>query len=124
MLFLIGALVILLSVGILLIPFLQRDRRRATLPRDTSQEALLRREAIYQEINTLQLEYELGHINEADFQARLHDYRLQAAAALKEEVEQSEAAQALAAALEEEVKALRQANPAKDAASSSTGSPP
>ena len=83
---LVGALLAVLAIGVVLYPFWRRR-----FPRPSS---AVRgpagdldgddRTVIYEEIRTLQLEYQLGAIDEPDYQTRLRSSRLRAAAALRD----------------------------------------
>ena len=103
---LIGILLAILTIGVILYPFLKarfRPQTNRTLgPPD--QRARGDREAIYEDIRTLQLEYELGGVEERDYHERLRASRLQAAAALHAQ-EQKELE--LDRMLEEEILLLR-----------------
>ena len=87
MAFLIGGLLAILVIGVALYPFLKPLSRPATSSALDSAARVGRggREAIYEEIKTLQLEYELGSIEEGEYQERLRVYRLEAAAALRDQ---------------------------------------
>ena len=84
---LIGTLLAILAVAVLLYPFLRvRFRSRASLGDGTFPAAGVgAREAIYDEIRALQLDHELGSIDEQEYEERLHGYRLEAAAVLRDE---------------------------------------
>ena len=84
---LIGVLLAMLAVVVLLYPFLRvRFRSRASQGDGTSALAGLgAREGIYDEIRALRLDHELGSIDEQEYKERLHGYRLQAAAVLRDE---------------------------------------
>ena len=105
---LIGALLAILAVAVLLYPFLKvRFRSRASQGDDTSAQAAVgasararARDGIYDEIRALQLDRELGRIDEQEYKERLHDYRLQAAAVLHDEEQ-------LNSVLEDEIWAAR-----------------
>jgi hypothetical protein len=83
---LIGAALAVLSIAILVYPFL-KARIRAQ-PEDSPGGAdgdTPGLEAIYQEISTLRLEYQLGKVSEDVYRELLRGYRLQAAVALREQ---------------------------------------
>jgi hypothetical protein len=88
---LIGALLALLVVGVVLYPFVKRRFGVASpsggRPGDTAGPAAwrLRREEIYESIRGLQLEYEIGGVEETDYRERLRAYRVQAAAVVREQ---------------------------------------
>jgi hypothetical protein len=90
---LIGATLAVVSILILVYPFL-KARIRAQ-PGDSPGGAPIPiggLEAIYQEISTLRLEYQLGKVPENVYQELLRDYRLQAAVALRQQAQAGESA--------------------------------
>ena len=109
---LIGALLGILAIGVVLYPFIGvrfRSQSPSTqnAPGPASGKGLQHpggREAIYENIRTLQLEYELGSIEEVEYSERLRDYRLQAAANLRD---QEQLEREIDRSLEEEILALR-----------------
>ena len=108
---LISVLVGILSIALLLYPFIKRrfahSARSSEIPQ--GQLGLDGRQAIYDDIKALQLDHELGSIDEKDYQQQLRAYRMDAAASLKDqhqiqvEIEQT---------LEEEI--LKAREPADD----------
>ncbi len=89
---LIGVLLAILIIAVVLYPFLVRLRMKpAADSRDHLGDG--RPEPIYEEIKTLQLEYELGAVEEEEYRKRLHVYRLRAAAALRDREEQEKASE-------------------------------
>lgn len=84
---LIGVLVGILSIALLLYPFVKRRFLRIAPPSQISQEqhGLDGRQTIYDDIKALQLDYDLGSIAEQEYQEQLRAYRIQAAAALKDQ---------------------------------------
>jgi hypothetical protein len=107
---LIGALLALLVVGVVLYPFVKRRFGVASpsggRPGDTAGPAAwrLRREEIYESIRGLQLEYEIGGVEETDYRERLRAYRVQAAAVVRE---QELAEREVERLVERDVRALR-----------------
>lgn len=90
---LIGATLAVVSILILVYPFL-KARIRAQ-PKDSPGGASWNApelEAIYQEISTLRLEYQLGKVPENVYQELLRGYRLQAAVALRQQAQAGESA--------------------------------
>ena len=80
---LIGALLGILVIVIVLYPFLRgRVRPGPPIASDAGPGS---REPIYEDIKVLQLEYELGSIDEEEYGQRLRTYRLQAAASMRDE---------------------------------------
>ena len=73
------------------------------------------RESLYEEIRTLQLERDLGRVDEAEYLERFHTLRLQAAATLRDEEGRGND---LDRALEEEVARARSGGGELDAGSS------
>ena len=57
-------------------------------------------DAIYDSIDTLELEYQLGNLPEGQYREQLQAYRLEAAAAIKTQLEQGEASPELLVELE------------------------
>ena len=134
----IGTILVLLSLGVAVYPFVRRrlgmdkaDRAAegGTDGAETESESgpdTASLADIYAAIRTLQLERELGRIPEGLYQEQLNDYRLQAALALRRQEQEQQAAAGPAgrdadAALESEIQAARAglrraANAAGDAA--------
>jgi len=84
---LVGALLAVLAIGVVLYPFWKR-RFRHPSPAVQGSAGHLEgddRTDIYDEIRTLQLEYQLGVIDEADYQEKLQSSRLTAAVALRDQ---------------------------------------
>ena len=85
---LIGVLLAILVIAVVIYPFVKaRFQPRSPLavaPPDRVDPG--GREAIYEEIRTLQLEYEMGSIDESEYEEQLRAYRLQAAATLRDQV--------------------------------------
>ena len=88
----ISVLITLLAVGVVIYPFV-----KARLHPSDSRNGLSRndetgvgaddyesREVIYEDIRTLQLDHDLGIIEEAEYRERMRAYRLQAAATLRD----------------------------------------
>ena len=80
---LIVAILTLVSVGFVLLPFV-RSRPGARAPRGPSARLALvaRREALYREMEALRLERELGSVEEEEYERRLREYRTEAAGTL------------------------------------------
>ena len=80
----IGALLALLSVAVIMLPFLKRwQGTRKTVLLNGFDETIREREAIYETVRTLRLDYEMGNVGEDEFKAQLQSYRLQAADVLR-----------------------------------------
>ena len=103
---LIGALLAVLVVVVVLYPFLRARFRLPTPPsRGSSTGAGMdRSEAVLEEIKTLQLEHELGAIDDGEYRERLTAYRLQVAVALRDRAQSGEN---LDLSLEEEIMEAR-----------------
>ena len=111
--FLIGGLLALFVVAAVLYPFFPgRVRTRTSSGLGVGRVRIGRpatagrrpNEHVYDDINTLRLEYELGQIEEEEYHQRLREYRLEAEASLKE---QDGLEQRLDQSLEEEILAAR-----------------
>ena len=109
---LMGILLAILSLAVIVAPFVRaRSRRRWFEPNQAREESLARRQSIYQEIKALQLDYQLGNIDEAGFQAALRAQRLEAASLLRVQQQwEEEGLKGLSHDLEEEIQAFRQSN--------------
>jgi hypothetical protein len=87
----IGAVLAILSIAVVVYPFLKSRQETRTDaapatgdPEGPELEAI---EAIYEAIRTLQLDHQLGKVPEGLYQEQLRAYRLQAAAVLKQQAE-------------------------------------
>jgi hypothetical protein len=102
----IGAVLAILSIAVVTYPFLKSRpwERGEAMPEPSDAEGP-DLEAIFEAIRTLQLDHQLGKVPEGLYQEQLRAYRLQAAAALKQQAE----AQAKDAdwALEQEIQVAR-----------------
>ena len=81
----------LLSIGVVVYPFWRRRAAPAAAPPEAVSPALAQSEAdlnaLYDAIRTLQLEHQLGNIPLGLYREQLQDYRLQAAAILRDQAE-------------------------------------
>ncbi|MCE2462365.1 MAG: hypothetical protein J4F46_00390 [Dehalococcoidia bacterium] len=100
---LIGVLLALLAIAVVIYPFV-RARFQPRPPMTVVSPDPGRLDTVYEEIRTLQLEYELGSIDEREYQEQLRDYRLQAAAILHE---QGRSRHEIDLLMEEEIMAAR-----------------
>lgn len=100
---LIGVLLALLVIAVVIYPFV-RSRFQPRPPMAVVSPDPGRLDTVYEEIRTLQLEYELGSIDEREYQEQLRDYRLQAAAILHE---QGRSRQEMDLLMEEEITVAR-----------------
>ena len=80
----IGVLLALLAIGVVVYPFV-RSRRSQKRFQSANAGMAQPEEAALDEIRTLQLERELGRLDEEEYQGRLRDYRVRAASLLREE---------------------------------------
>ena len=84
----IGAVLAVLSIAVIVYPFLKSHasgRQRVPLAGTDSDTPDL--DAIYEAIRTLQLEHQLGNIPQGLYREQLDSYRIQAALALKQQME-------------------------------------
>jgi rubrerythrin len=83
---LIIAVVTILTVGFVLLPFLRpRTGVRAELEPTTRDGLVATREALYREMEDLRLERELGSVDEEEYERRVGECRLQAAGTLRDQ---------------------------------------
>ena len=88
MVFLVAAVLVALSVGVVVYPFLAR--RLSSPPENSSDgtgQANVEVGDVMDAIRTLQLEYQLGKLPDELYQEQLRAYRLQAASILRRQVE-------------------------------------
>ncbi len=107
---LIGIILALLSLAIIMAPFIRsRSGRRGPRPSYTSEEVQTRRENIYEEIRALQLDYQLGNIEEEEYQELMRARRLEAAALIRQQEEEEGRGrlERLDQELEQEIRAVR-----------------
>ena len=79
----IGVLLALLAIVVVILPFI-RSGRRIGLFQAQGSVVDQAEEASFDDIRTLQLERELGRVDEEEYQARLRDYRVRTALLLRE----------------------------------------
>ena len=106
---LLGAVLAALALAVVVRPFLRRSAAAVDgAPTDQTQDIRSGREALYREMAALEMEHEMGQIDSEEYEERLQEHRLQAAALLQEqEAHESEAA-SLDRALEERIREARQ----------------
>ena len=106
---LIGAVLAVLALAVVAWPFLRRDASAADdAPPDQTQDTRSEREALYREMAALEMEHEMGQIDSEEYEERLQEHRLQAAALLQaQEAHEAEAA-SLDRALEERIREARE----------------
>ena len=105
---LVGAALAAFTIAVVAYPFL-RSRLRSVRSRPPTEARLATPELenIYDAVRTLQLEFQLGRVPENLYQEQLQSYRLQAAAALRQEM--TEQTGAMDRLLEQEVLVARAA---------------
>lgn len=103
-----GLVLALFSIFILVLPFIRGQRRgpQTSIP-EALEEGRQRREAIYEEIKALRLEYELGRIDEDEYKRQHRTLRLQAANLIRDEELAENDISRLQQTLEEEIIAFR-----------------
>ena len=82
----VGLLLVVFCIGVALYPFL-KARTSSSRP-DASlsvRELVERRQAIYADLETLELERGLRHVDETEYEERSRDYRLAAAATFRDQ---------------------------------------
>ncbi len=106
----IGAILALLSIAVAVYPFVSHRFFAARRPPPAAGQGSLaaRLDAVYDAINTLQLERELGNLPEGLYREQLDAYRFQAALLLRE-MDRSSAERGEDWALEEEIRLARTA---------------
>ncbi len=106
MILLVGLLLAAVALAVVLRPFL-RPGQRPSAPEagylDQMNETQQRREAVYSDIASLQVEHGLGQIGTLEYEARLQEYRLAAASLLRDEEGLGRQVQAVNDALEREI---------------------
>ena len=104
---LLGAVLAVLALAVVALPFLRRSAAAAS-ELDPAQDTRSAREALYREMAALEMEHEMGQIDSEEYEERLQEHRLQAAALLQaQEAHEAEAA-SLDRALEERIREARQ----------------
>ena len=105
----VGAILALLALAVVVRPFL---RPSAVEPEDAApdqtQDVRSEREALYREMAALEMEHELGQIGAEEYEERLQEHRLEAAALLQEQEAHEAEAASLDRALEERIRAARE----------------
>ena len=110
----IGAVLCLLSIAVLLYPFLKAPRLGpgAGTPENAGMESdgpsPQELESVYQAIRTLQLEHQLGRVPDGSYQGQLDAYRLEAAEILRSQAQAPDAGQEPWASVESEEADLEQ----------------
>src|SRR3989304_1793116 len=99
----------LVSIALLAWPLLRRGGPASgpISPPDSLEEVRRRQQQIHQEIQTLILDYELGHVPQEEYENELSAHRLKAAYALREQEQLQEALALLEEELESRALELR-----------------
>ena len=102
----IGLILAIVSVVVVASPFfLSRRRRRAGNAGQSLEEVMAKRERIYEEMRTLQVDFQLGNIDEDEYESLMRTHRLEAAALVQQQ--ESLEQEARHRALEDEIRAFR-----------------
>ena len=105
---LLGAVLAVLALAVVARPFLRRSAASDDAPLDQTHDIRSGREALYREMAALEMEHEMGQIDSEEYEERLQEHRLQAAALLQaQEAHEAEAA-SLDRALEERIREARE----------------
>ena len=102
-----SALLTMFAIAIVATPFFRSPKKPDTFMQQPSESLRSQRESIYQALETLRLERELGQVDDQEYQRQLREYRYQAAAALQMEEQVDSDLGQLEDLLEEEVLAAR-----------------
>ncbi|OQY88151.1 MAG: hypothetical protein B6D41_11155 [Chloroflexi bacterium UTCFX4] len=107
--FAIALLILAATLVVLALPLYRTRRPSAALSVSTLDNLLAQRDSIYASLRDLELDRQLGKLDEADYNARRDQYMTQAAVALRQlDAAQGQGAAAEAnAALEQEIRARR-----------------
>ncbi len=110
MAYLLGLLLALASIALLAWPILKRRAQAdytPSSPFDSPSEAQRQRQQVYDEIKTLTLDRDLGHVPSQEYSDRLGAYRLRAASLLRQQERLSQGLSRLTREIEDEALALR-----------------
>tara|TARA_B100000809_G_scaffold79739_1_gene77881 strand:+ start:854 stop:1234 length:381 start_codon:yes stop_codon:yes gene_type:complete len=102
-----SALLAVLAIVVVAIPFFRTPKKADTFNPQDAEALRSQRESIYQALETLRLERELGQVDDREYQRQLREYRRQAAIALRQQEQVEGDLDELAAMLEDEVLAAR-----------------
>ena len=102
-----SALLAVIAIVIVAIPFFRTPKKDDTFNPQDAEAFRSQRESIYQALETLRLERELGQVDDEEYQRQLREYRRQAAIALEAQERVEGDQEQLVALLEEEVLAAR-----------------
>ena len=102
-----SALLVMFAIAIIAIPFLRAPKKTDTFRPQHAKSLRSQRESIYQALETLRLERELGQVDVHEYQRQLREYRYQAALALQQEELVGSDQEQLEDLLEKEILAVR-----------------
>jgi len=102
-----SALLTVFVIAIVAIPFFRIPKESDIFPQQHPKSLRFQRESVYQALETLRLERELGQVDDQEYQRQLREYRYQAAAALQLEEQVDSDQGHLEDLLEEEVLTAR-----------------
>jgi len=102
-----GFLIALIAIAVVLFPFRRIRRRPHSRIQQRLQELQARRQAVYEDLGTSQLEHELGNITRINLSERLKLGKYDIAALLKEEAQIGIVLRAIEKNLEEEIEKTR-----------------
>ena len=108
----VGAVLALLALAVVVRPFLRPssvEPEDGAAP-DQTQDARSEREALYREMAALEMEHELGQIESQEYEERLQELRLNAAALLQQQEAHEAEAASLDRAVEEQLRAARESH--------------
>lgn len=105
---LIGALLAILSLTVLLAPFFRAGQRRGlSQATQNLEDVMAKRQRVYQEMQALQLDYQLGNIEEEEYRTLMRGRRLEAASLMQRQKEEEEKLEGLSQEVEEAILAFR-----------------
>ena len=102
-----SALLTMFAIAIVMIPYFRTPKKTDTFRPQDAKSLRSQRESIYQALETLRLERELGQVDDREYQRQLREYRYQAALALQLEAQVNSDQELFEDLLEEEVFAAR-----------------
>ena len=106
---LIGGVLAVLALAVVVRPFLRHTAAIVDdAPPDRTRDVRSEREALYREMAALEMEHEMGQIDSEEYEERLQEHRLQAAALLQEQEARETEAASLDRAVEERIRAARE----------------
>ena len=104
----VGLLLVLFCMGVVLYPF-GRGRRPAPVqvPVLSLEEVAERRRAVYSDIEILEMERGLGHVDEEEYRRQLREYRMAAAATFRDQERLEQLQSDADQTIEQELRRLR-----------------